>query len=437
MKKVIFILSGIGLCILLIIAWIVAVNAKTTAEKQLVLINQATVLMDRGIYIRAVPLLEEAAQYDAVHTLYAETKLKRAYFALMKTGGISRKYTTLLDKQMNRRNAESTIFIEAAEFYLETSKIQEALAVLRNGIEKTGDVTLVTLYENSRYSFEINRTAYEDVTALYGQTIQVKLDGKWGIANVDGSLLIPCEYDKISNFSRERAIVNKDDEIYAIDKNNNRIAISPEGVTGFGNYGNDRIPLYINGGWVRASGEFDLGSTVFEDIGMYSGGFTAAKTDGKWGVIDLANEWLITPQYDDVIKDGFGRCFAQGAVFVRSGDLIYLTVNGIKTANIYDDARPFGNEGYAAVKKNGYWGFIDTAGNEIIPFIYDDALSFGQHLAAVKYGNYWGYISIYGHMVIKPQFLNAKSFSEGSAPVLTQRGWQIITLLEMKRGLNL
>ena len=437
MKRTVFILSCIGFCALLITAWIVAVNAKTTAEKQLILINQATILMDKGIYIRAVPLLEEAAEYDATHTFYAEAELKRAYSELIKTGGFSRRYTTLLEKQMNRRNAESIIFFEAAEFYLETSKTQEALAVLRHGIEKTGDIDLITLYENSRYSFEIHRTAFEDVTALYGQTIQVKLDEKWGIANADGSILIPCEYDKIGNFSRERAIVNKAGNIYAVDRNNNKIAVSPAGITDFGNYGNDRIPLYTGNGWVRASGEFDLGATFFEDIGMYSGGFAAAKIGGKWGVIDLANNWFITPQYDAIIKDELGRCYAQGAVFVRSGDLVYLILNGTKTEISYDDARPFGNEGYAAIKKNGFWGFIDITGKEVVPFIYDDALSFGQHLAAVKYGDYWGYISIYGHMVIKPQFLKAKSFSEGSAPVLTERGWQLITLHEMKRGLIL
>jgi len=47
---------------------------------------------------------------------------------------------------MIRRDAEPDVFIEAANYYLSNSKIQEALAVLRNGIEKIGAVELVTLY---------------------------------------------------------------------------------------------------------------------------------------------------------------------------------------------------------------------------------------------------------------------------------------------------
>ena len=49
----------------------------------------------------------------------------------------------------------------------------------------------------------------------------------------------------------------------------------------------------------------------------------------------------------------------------------------------------------------------------------------------------WGYVSREGNVVIEPTFLEAKSFSEGSAPVLTDRGWRFITLLEFKKGAGL
>jgi len=167
---------------------------------------------------------------------------------------------------------------------------------------------------------------------------------------------------------------------------------------------------------------------------MYSGGYAAAKTGGRWGVVGLSDSWLIPAEFDEVIQDELGRCYAQGAVFVRRNGIVYLFSNGTYMDEYYEDARPFSEEGYAAVKKNGKWGFIDRYGTIAIPFTFDDALSFGQHLAAVKIGEYWGYISIYGHVVIEATFLDAKSFSKGSAPVLTDRGWQILTLLEYARG---
>lgn len=72
-----------------------------------------------------------------------------------------------------------------------------------------------------------------------------------------------------------------------------------------------------------------------------------------------------------------------------------------------------------------------------IGFQFDDALSFGQHLAAVKVDGQWGYVSKYGEIVIEPIFLSAKSFYRGSAPVQTVDGWRFITLTEYKGGSDL
>lgn len=434
MNKTVRIFIGVGCCALLIVSWIIATNSKSTAEKQLVLIGRAQEMINDGIYIRAAPLLEEAAGYNAVHTITAENELKRVYLALIDKAGFRRKYTTLLEKQMNRPGASPEVFIEAANYYLGISRIQEALAVLRTGIERTGDMSLLTLYEDSRYVFEISRTSYENVTAIYGSTVQVQYDGKWGIASADGIIIIPCEYEQISTLSRGQAIVRKAGRIYAVDADNNRIAVPDAEISDFGNLADNRIPVLIEGSWHRATWDFEVGANAFEAIGMYSGGYAAAKTNGRWGVIDLSNNWLIPPEFDAIIKDELGRCYAQGAVFVRSGDIVHLIVNGNIVGEAYEDAHPFSDEGYAAVKRNGKWGFIDTSGTVVIPFTFDDALSFGQHLAAVKIDGRWGYISRFGHIAIEPTFLDAKSFSEGSAPVLTERGWQFITLLEFKRG---
>jgi len=434
MKKTIRISIGAACCLLLVISWVIAVNSKSTAEKQLILINQAAALTSDGIYIRAVPLLEEAAGYEGVHTITAENELKRVYLALIDNRGYPRKYITLLEKQMSRRDTTPEIFIEAANYFLRNSKIQEALAVLRYGIEKTGDVNLLTLYENSRYAYEMHRTSYENVTGIFGQTAQVQLDGKWGIAYSDGSIIIPCEYDKISTFDRDRTVVRKAGNVYAVDSDNNRIAVVHRAVFDFGNFSDNRIPLLLEEGWCRATGEFEIGATVFNEIGMYSGGYAAARVNDKWGVIDLSTNWLIPAEFDEVIQDDLGRCYAQGAAFVRTGESVYLISDGKYIGDVYEDARPFNDEWYAAVKKDGKWGFIDANGVVVIEFMFDDALSFGQHLAAVRYGELWGYISIYGYMVIDPVFNEAKSFSGGSAPVLTDRGWQFITLLEYKKG---
>jgi len=437
LKRANRILIGAGCCVLLLISWVITINSKSDAEKQLELMHQAAELISDGIYISAVPLLEEAAGYNAAHTLAAEAELKRVYLALIDKRGFSRKYTGLLEKQMHRRDAHADAFAEAANYYIGISRVQDALAVLKAGIGKTGSYELTRIYENNRYAYEISRTSYDFVSSINGSTVQVQKDGLWGVARADGTALIPCEYERVSTFSIDRAIVEKDGEIYAVDKDNNRVAVLRENAAGFGNLAENRIPLLIGGSWHRATGDFVLGTAGFEQLGTYSFGYTAAKSDGKWGVIDLSTGWLVPAEYDGIIQDELGRCYAQGAVFCRKGGAVYLLAGRQWIGQPYEDARPFSSEGYAAVKRNEKWGFIDTNGNEIIEFIFDDALSFGQHLAAVKQGDFWGYVGRSGTIVIEPVFLEAKSFSNGSAPVLTQRGWQFITLLEYKKGVSL
>jgi len=59
---------------------------------------------------------------------------------------------------------------------------------------------------------------------------------------------------------------------------------------------------------------------------------------------------------------------------------------------IYDNASCFA-EGLAAVNKKGLWGFIDTKGDEVIPFKYNYAVSFYQGTAKVlKANGKWYYI---------------------------------------------
>ena len=437
MKRISRILVGTGCLVILTVSWVITVSAKSTAQMQQILIEKADKLIEDGIYIRAVPLLEEAAGLNATYTQLAEEELKKTYLKLIKTSGISRKYTSLLDIQMNRKNASPEVFAEAAGYYMSISRVNEALNVLKKGIRKTGGDVLIEMYESSRYKYETSRTSYDYVAEPFGTTVQVQTGGLWGIAGADGVILIPCEYEKISTFSVDRAVVMKNGEIYAVDRNNNRVDKLYEKASGFGNLANDRIPILIDGQWLRAFGDLSLGAIRFQELGMYSEGYVAARTGEKWGVVNISSTWLIPAEYDGVILDGLGRCYAQGAVFIRSGGTIYLFSNGNLSGTPYEDARPFYAEGYAAVKNNGKWGYIDVNGNVMIEFKFDDALSFSKHLAAVKQDGLWGYISLAGHIVIEPSFIEARSFSDGCAPVLTERGWQIISLLEYKRGPSL
>ena len=95
----------VGCILLLAVSWLVAITAKSDAQRQEELLAQADSYLKDEVYIRAIPLLEEAAAYEDIHTLEAEEMLKGCYLMLIEQSGYARKYTDILNKQMSREDA--------------------------------------------------------------------------------------------------------------------------------------------------------------------------------------------------------------------------------------------------------------------------------------------------------------------------------------------
>lgn len=430
MKKMSRIMICLSCLLLLAVSWILISTSQTDEELQAELIAEAKSLMEDQIYIRAQPLLEEAAGYQEAGREEAEQLLKVVYTALIDETGYRNLLQDLYATQISRPDAPAYQYQEAADYYLSNKKVHEAIIALRTGWERTGNEELGERYEKIRYSFYFGGETYENVTAIHNDMVQVQKMGLWGLADRFGELIVPCEYEKISTVSDGQAIVRKGSEIFTIDTANHRLYLLKEPADDFTNYSEQFLALKMGDQWRRATGDYLIGSTAFEQIGMYHEGHAAAMVDGKWGVIDSDVNWVVEPEYDAVIMDELGRCWAQGAVFVRKDGQIRLIVDGEISAEVYEDARPFRSDGWAAVKQDGKWSFIDAGGEVKLVCDYENVRSFSGHLAAVQVEDKWGYISHLGELVIEPVYLAAGDFQYGSAPVKNADGWQFIILEE-------
>ena len=95
----------------------------------------------------------------------------------------------------------------------------------------------------------------------------------------------------------------------------------------------------------------------------------------------------------------------------------------------FDDARPFYQGDYTAVKVGSLWGFVDKSGNLVVEAQYEDAKPFGNGMAAVKIDGLWGYVAVSGRVLIAPTFEDAGCFSSGKvAPVKINGSWVYIQL---------
>ena len=83
-------------------------------------------------------------------------------------------------------------------------------------------------------------------------------------------------------------------------------------------------------------------------------------------------------------------------------------------------------KGFAVVKKDGKWGYINTKGEQIVECKFDDAYYFNEGFARVKKDGKWGYINTKGEQIIECKFDDAYCFSEGFAWVEKDGKWGYI-----------
>ncbi len=187
---------------------------------------------------------------------------------------------------------------------------------------------------------------------------------------------------------------------------------------------------------------------------------------GKWGYMDQIGRMVIPAMYDyaDDFKDGFAvvalknlPCiineknvrivdtslyqfispFSEGLAAVNDFNhkKYYINTKGQRVINLGDtiyEARKFKN-GLAVVSKQvddhvlkfnhdiitlGYkFGYIDTKGNLMINFLYEDADDFDEDLARVQLKKKYGLINTKGEMILKAEYGNIDHFFENKAVI--------------------
>jgi hypothetical protein len=108
----------------------------------------------------------------------------------------------------------------------------------------------------------------------------------------------------------------------------------------------------------------------------------------------------------------------------------------------YQDGELFSAEGMVGVKLNGKWGFIDTLGNEVVPYKYDypdydEELAyefpeyefgyiFSDGMAAVFMDSLFGFIDKKGKEIVPIKYWNFQPFENGVGGVMLNNKWGFI-----------
>ncbi len=250
-------------------------------------------------------------------------------------------------------------------------------------VEKSGKFVIPCVYDGARVFSE--------------GLAEVKKEGKWGYIDKGGKLVVPCIYDETYGFSEGCAAVEKDGKWGYIDKDDKFVIPCIYDETYGFSEGLACIMIESKWGYIDKTAKFVI-PCLYANAGQFSEGLAAVIKDGKWGFIDKSGKLVIPCIYD------YAGSFSEGlAAVIKDGKWGFIDKGGQLVIPCIYSSSGYISEGLAAVIKDGKWGkwgFIDKDGKLVIPCIYDRVFNFIEGLACVEKDGRKGYVDKAGNVVI-------------------------------------
>ncbi|BDZ84767.1 hypothetical protein Lac2_29010 [Claveliimonas bilis] len=419
---------------LLGLAWVVSLSEAMNNPRRLKAhLEKAEELEAKEIYVDAISEYESALEYDPENEgIY----LKMARAAL--NSGNSNEFESICeDMAENYQNEEALELL--MEYYEENDYEDKAVQYLKDFTEEYPDNEKAEeWFRKLKGSYTELYCRYEEIGEIINDTMSFKEDDVYGIADAQGSEIVEAGYKETFPFSKDGfALVRKmDGKWIYIDEDGQTRKAPDEKYTNLGMFSDERAVAKKDGKYGYLDEDMEpAGKFMWSSLTAVAEGTGAGKKEGTWRLVNQDGEPKGEKHYDGIIMDENGFCSMQKRIFVREKDTYYIVnTKGKEIGELtFEDAKAFTEDGYAAVCKDGKWGFVNEDGELVIDYTYDDAQSFHNGYAAVKQNELWGYIDEEGTQVIKPQFVEATKFSsEGTAAVQVddqgEEKWQLIQL---------
>ena len=287
------------------------------------------------------------------------------------------------------------------------------------GVIKNENIVINNEYDNIEYD-------------SFNQLFTVKKDGKYGVLKSNGETLISCLYDEIDiegiyiySLKGEEQIIfdttgakienPKYKSVYNVEDTNYKITINNENKYGVVDENNNEIIKneYYYIGY--------LGNNYFVVSGQ----------NGKNGIMNNEGKVVLEVKYDTIEK--LEKSDIIEATELNTNTIILFNkeikqIANISNSTLYEgenfvklysnnEQKYFDYEGnekenkeilnnklFADVK-NGKWGFIDSNGNVIVDYIYDNVTEFNSYgFAGIKKDGKWGSINDEGKVIIEPTY---------------------------------
>ena len=212
----------------------------------------------------------------------------------------------------------------------------------------------------------------ENENLWYEQNVlKVMQNGKYGLINLNGKQVLPCDYDNISVIEGiENSLIIEKDGQKGLANNSGSILIEPQ-YTEIKNLGETYKEGYIT---VNSEGKYGIISATKQQI--LENKFDEIKQiylENNYLVIEGGKEKLINSSGETLIEDGFDdikSSTTRGVIFVLDNLYGEMSTSGETLIEAkYQDLKQVKDDIYIA-KQNDKYGIIDVNQQEKLPFSY-------------------------------------------------------------------
>lgn len=386
--------------------------------------------------VYALEYYQQAIELNPSLDLYIEVS------DYLKTLGNYKNLVKWAEKTVETYQKEPRAYDYLLSIYMDKEDYESCYDVLDRAIRrKVTSEYIDNTYKEIYYKYYIDNLGYYDA-GLFSHGYAPVFNGElWSAVNEAGEICFTTGYTYVgfANEYGEIPVVTRDGEALFVNSGSERLIASLDSFKRVGPlFENCFAAQKSNNKYTYYNRDFEpLNENEYDYASSYNYGIAAVKVNGKWSLIDTDGA-KVAGDYDSVVMDDKEIAYRYERSFVKSGNsYIMIDSKGTQIGDSYEDAKLFNTGGvFAAVKKNGKWGFVDNNGEMIIEPIYDDARSFTSELAAVKKNGVWGFIDMEGNTAVDFIFEDARDFSSnGCCFVKTKDGyWALLRLYRTYRG---
>lgn len=244
--------------------------------------------------------------------------------------------------------------------------------------------------------------AYDGIQLTGEGIVRLQSDSKYGFADLNGNVLMPCTYSEADNTFRDRRIAVYRDDNGSLKQgfvNARGIEVIPcqydvayelgTGALVRTGFAESRARVVKDGkfGFIDRDGN-EITPFIYTDANDFHRGVAAVRRNDGWGFINLSGKEIVECDYDNV-----GYETIEGLNATLNDETVYFNNKGVSIEPEITERYDFvgePSEDLIPVRHNSRWGVVDENGEIVIPCQYDNITPFVNGVAiATDGGKYY------------------------------------------------